>query len=178
MHSNPKTLKSHLKCTNVIALDANQLISIWKQISQMYIWSNLMTIIHCLVWFECLNTEIWGSLHINQVLKLKKKRLKLNFTVNYENCTSHYDTKQLRKALIVSCIYILHFLCFYFWLPQEVSLLFLLSAPCSVLLGKSCVKVNSTQWAGTQWTSTSELPLNNSNAWTTHHTNKILGLFV
>ncbi len=73
MHSNPKTLKSHLKCTNVIALDTNQLISIWKQISQMYIWSNLMTIIHCLVWFECLNTEIWGSLHINQVLKLKKK---------------------------------------------------------------------------------------------------------
>lgn len=73
MHSNPKTLKSHLKCTNVTALDANQLISIWKKISQMYIWSNLMTIIHCLVWFECLNTEIWGSLHINQVLKLKKK---------------------------------------------------------------------------------------------------------
>ncbi len=57
-HSNLKTLKSHLKCTNVIALDANQLVSIWKQISQMYIWSNLMTIVHCLVWFECLNTDL------------------------------------------------------------------------------------------------------------------------
>lgn len=111
-----------------------------------------MTFIHCLVWFECLNTVILGSLNKTRTKKKKKTE---SDSEPWESYITLWHKTIFRTALILSCIYIYasfasifdyhrslarFVLCF----PPAPSVL--LSAPSSVLQCKSCVKVNSTQW--------------------------------